>query len=230
VVTGFIAPVEAWLNFNHAWQTALDKPPAIKVLKARLGMHESYPERVAEFVSVIRDHVSFRTRIAIPHKHYAKLFKGKVDRRFDNPFWVPTYSAIMVTLRFLAGRGVTDKVNFIFDNAKTSEKKLIRSSWDFYKTYAARETKHLIGDEPDFRADEDVLPLQAADLYAWHARQYALALSRGNAYEHPVWTSLNSVPGTERDWNATDLKGVFDVIPRTSEQRTSILRVLRAGS
>jgi hypothetical protein len=98
------------------------------------------------FVKVIRGHVSFRTRITIPHKHYIKTFKGKVDKRFDNPFWVPTYSAIMVTLRFLAIRGITEKVNFIFDNAKTKEKKLIRSGWDFYKTFAARETKPLIGD------------------------------------------------------------------------------------
>jgi uncharacterized protein DUF3800 len=218
VVAGFIAPVEAWLKFGHIWQAELDRPPPIRVLKARLGMHDSYPERIDEFVKVIRGHVSFRTRITIPHRHYIKTFKGKVDKRFDNPFWVPTYSAIMVTLRFLAVRGITEKVNFIFDNAKTKEKKLIRSGWDFYKTFAAREIKPLIGDEPDFRADDTVLPLQAADMYAWHARQHALALSRGDTYKHPVWTALNSIPGAERDWSATDLKGVFDMIPRSREQ------------
>ena len=41
VVAGFVASVEAWLEFSHAWQAVLGKPPPIKVLKARMGMHET---------------------------------------------------------------------------------------------------------------------------------------------------------------------------------------------
>lgn len=240
VVAGFVASVETWLAFSKEWRAVLDVEPRIEYFKAREAAHKSgqfanwseidRDRRVDTFLNVILSHRLVPTKIAVPHKHYARVFKGRVDKRFDNPFWLPTYSAILVTLRFLASRGVDDKVNFIFDQVKPREKKLILSAWDFYRGYAARETKHLIGSEPQFDDDVTVMPLQAADLHAWHARQFSVARAQGHSYEHHVWRSLLSMGGAEREWTAQDLKGVFDIIPRTPRDMALTLRHLSRGA
>jgi len=240
VVAGFVASAETWLAFSEDWQAALDADPRLEYLKAREAMHKSgqfagwsdgdRDRRIDAFLSVIHGHQLVPTRIAVPHKHYARIFKGKVHKKFDNPFWLPTYSVIMVTLRFLASREIDDKVDFVFDQVKPREEKLILSGWNFYRQYAARETKHLIGREPQFDDDRRALPLQAADLHAWHARQFSVACSRGHSYEHPAWRSLLSMGGAEREWTAADLKGVFDVIPRTLMDRQLTLKHLSRGA
>lgn len=243
VLAGFLGRVESWLAFGHAWQAVLDERPALAYFKSREAAYrieqfrgwsvDDVNARVAKFVSVILN-PEFRlrrTRIAIPIKHYQRIFRGKVDRRLDNPFFLPHYSMIQRTLRYLAiERREKDKINFIFDEASNREKRLIRMAWDFFTTYAAKDTKPLIGDEPDFRNDKDMLPLQAADLYARHARKYFDARFKGDDYDDPVWTALDAMEGTERDWTAADFKGVFDTIPRTPEQRRAIFDHLKKGA
>ncbi len=244
VAAGFVAPEENWLPFAADWQTVLDGPPKLAYFKTKeaMGMggppfeqfrgwtREQADERVDQFLELIHQHKLLPCRVFIPHRHYKQIFKGKVNRRFDNPFFVPTYSIIQVTLRYLAYQGITDKVEFVFDKTTNREKKLIRRAWDLFTEYAARETKPLWGNEPSFRDDKEVLPLQVADLHAWHAREFALARSHGDEYDHPVWKSICSVSAAEREWDATDLRGVYDMIPRSRAQWSGMIRHLKRGS
>lgn len=239
VCAGFVAPVETWLVFARDWQIVLDLEPSLAYFKAREAAHKMQQFRgwsdtdrdirLDAFWEVIRSHKVTPIRISIPQKHYARIFKGKLSRKFDNPFWVPTYSIVMVTLGFLMNRRATDKVDFVFDSVLPKEEKFMRSGWEFYSHYAVRGTKPLIGNAPEFRSEKEVLPLQAADLHAWHARQQSVASSRGNTYENPHWNLLRSLGGAEREWNAADLKGVFDMVPRTAEGRRAVQDKLRRG-
>jgi hypothetical protein len=217
IMAGFLTTVEKWLHFNHAWQAALDQPPKLEYLKTRAAMaripygpfrgwgREQCEERIDRLVSVIEDHSLIRIRIAVPRKHYDCIFRGKIAPSMDYPHFLPTYSVIMETNRFLSFGGIREKVNFVFDEESPREQRPIHSAWEFYARFAPTHARPLIGNPPDFGDDKEVLPLQAADLYAWHARQYGESRARGNEYDHPVWHTLSSLTGIEREWNATDL-------------------------
>jgi Protein of unknown function (DUF3800) len=241
VLAGFLAKTESWLAFGHAWKAVLDLPPAISYFKSReaafrIGQFRGWSvddvgTRINQLVALITDETFGirRVCISVPIKHYTRIFKGRVDKRFDNPFFLPHYSLIQQTLRYLAieRHETTDKVNFIFDEATNREKRLIRASWEYFETYGARDTRSLYGDEPDFKSDKDVLPLQAADLYARHARLFYDARAKGNTYSHSVWGALNAMEGTDREWTAVDLKNVFDMIPRDHDRLRTTLEYLK---
>jgi len=199
VAAGFIASVETWLEFSRDWQIVRDEPPALAYFKTKeaMGMggspfeqfrgwtREEADHRIDKFAALIDKHKLIPTRVFIPHRHHERVFKGRVSREFDNPFFLPSYSIIQVTLRNLAARGIKEKVDFIFDRTTRKEKKLILKAWDFFREYAARQTKPLMGNEPDFRDSKEVLPLQVADLHAWHARKYAEMRARGREGHEP---------------------------------------------
>src|SRR5229473_2641957 len=129
VAAGFAAPEETWLAFARDWQVVLDGPPKLLYFKTKEAMGMGGPPfeqfrgwtraetdaRIDEFARLIHKHSLLPCRVFIPHRHYKQIFRGRASREFDNPFYLPTYSIIQVTLRFLAGRAITEKVDFIFD-------------------------------------------------------------------------------------------------------------------
>jgi len=250
VMAGFVAPVENWLDFNHAWQTVLDAPRTLDYLHTRKGMHpvpsgpfkgwtrEECDAKIYQLIGVIHSFGFLSVRISIPHKHYGTAFKGtfptKRGKRLDNPFYLPVYSTIMVTLRALAQNGIVDKVNFTFDNETAQEQKLILDAWHGYKdaldlsipTFPEyRIIRQMVGDPPDFRSDKDVLPLQAADLFAWHVRKNSEYRERGEDYTHLAWQSLSAIEGPHRDWKSGDLTGVaLEAIEITDAIKTKAVK------
>ena len=63
-----------------------------------------------------------------------------------------------------------EKVDFIFDDR--TEKKAIIETWDLYMQARPPETRDLYGAAPRFEKDEEFLPLQAADFWAWWVREW----------------------------------------------------------
>jgi hypothetical protein len=69
----------------------------------------------------------------------------------------------------------------VFD--EESEKNNVLDGWDLLKLGASPDAKKLLGDVPAFRNDKTVLPLQAADLFAYWVRKWELDLMAGNPDE-----------------------------------------------
>ena len=65
-----------------------------------------------------------------------------------------------------------EKIDFFFDNQ--SEKKAIISSWENYVLERPDETRKYYGATPRFEDDEEFLPLQAADFWAWWVRKWCV--------------------------------------------------------
>jgi hypothetical protein len=83
-------------------------------------------------------------------------------------------------------------------------------AWHFWKAHEPMEARNtMFGDPPVFRDDKWMLPLQAADLYAWHARKERELASEGKEYQHPGWKRLLArVKGVTRHWTALQLEDV----------------------
>jgi hypothetical protein len=67
---------------------------------------------------------------------------------------------------------LAEPIDFIFDAESESGK--IHAAWGDYKNSQSPEIQKMIGDEPVYKDDKKVMPLQAADLYAWWVRRWQL--------------------------------------------------------
>ena len=89
-----------------------------------------------------------------------------------NPYYFAFRSIINVLAQNQTKLGMTEPVDFIFD--EESEKKYTLQYWDNMKIYVLPEVRKLMGNIPIYRKDEEAKPLQAADLFAWWARKWVL--------------------------------------------------------
>ena len=67
--------------------------------------------------------------------------------------------------------GLTGPVDFIFDERPEEEKNTIRDVWVPYLGSVPRGVRSVTGRPPEFADDREVLPLQAADMWAWSCRR-----------------------------------------------------------
>ena len=92
---------------------------------------------------------------------------------FDNPY-VTAFRAIFdFTAQGQHELGITEPIDFIFDQRGEKEQVGDPVS-EVFKTMCDPAIRDRVGNEPRFERDEDFLPLQAADLLAWHVRKHWL--------------------------------------------------------
>lgn len=63
-----------------------------------------------------------------------------------------------------------EKIDFYFDNQ--SEKRVIIAMWEKYISTRSDDARQHYGATPRFENDEEFLPLQAADFWAWWVRKW----------------------------------------------------------
>jgi hypothetical protein len=191
VLAGYIASVEAWADFSKEWEKLL--PTALRNRtngRHRFKMSEMarYMDRVPAFYRVIEEHAIFglACKINIADLRRATERIWVEDRHIEWGFFNSPY---LSTFRFLlynfhnarvmqSGEyyeifqrfvPASQKIDFYFDNQ--SSKQAILSVWDAFVATRADHVRELYGATPRFEDDEDFLPLQAADFWAWWVRR-----------------------------------------------------------
>jgi hypothetical protein len=217
VLAGFVISVESGLELSTQWRSILDNGPrpleyfkTFEAMNLRMQFIDwTEPERdecIDKLVSIILQRVLFRIRVTIPSKHFKSVIMRQLARDLNTPYFLAVYGIIGEMWRYEAEHGMHESVDFIFDEENKKHKKLVRKGWEKAKEFMPFEQGRLLGEEPVWRDDKRFLPLQAADLYAWHARQAAALLRRrGETYTHPVWQTLSKIKAIERDWTRTDM-------------------------
>jgi len=224
VIAGFLSTTNRWQIVSQEWKElrniagldyfkmkeAMDPGARAKQPGQYYGWpREEIDELVDLFTELIWRRVSIRIRITIPNRSYEGIFKGKISPQVDFPYWLAHVSAMLETTRLLALVSINEKVDFIFDTASKREQYFVLNAWHFWKANEwLSERKVLFGDPPIFGDDKIILPLQAADLYAWHARKERQVLSEGGVYDDLGWRALNDniKIKAERDWTENDLE------------------------
>jgi uncharacterized protein DUF3800 len=151
-------------------------------------------ERLPAFYRVIEKYVvtsiSCRINLADFERAHARAMEWALARNWEpdfaswkNPFF---YTFRCLIDHFHGGREkmealvpLTEKVEFIFDNQ--GEKAAILAAWDDYIALRDGAVRGYYGTHPRFEDDQDFLPLQAADLWAWWVREW---------YEHDQQSAL----------------------------------------
>jgi uncharacterized protein DUF3800 len=191
-LAGFLSTVERWAAFSNEWDSALRLLPTLDYFKmteaARLqeqfsrkkGWDETKrDDRLVTLIRIINKYAMLRVSVSIRHDLFEKYMRRvpAVERNLgtDSPYLLLFTQMISVALLFADQRGVKDPIDFIFDKQDGFEQEAHRQ-WPLYElalqTSPRGDLTKLLGDGPFFLDEKQRLPLQAADLYVWQARNH----------------------------------------------------------
>jgi len=195
------------MPFVDAWQDVLDQHPKIEYFKMKEAHHcngqfarfstGQRDKKVQGLLSVILNHRPTTLQSAIPYDAYEVAFKGRIAKGTDYPYFLAYYEVIGVWLRYQYANGPhNQKVDFIFDEQK-KEGDFAQSAWTFAAYAIPKQVKPFLGGRPVQRNEKTFIPLQAADMMAWHARRYYSERTHGRESVDPIWKALRSLPCAE---------------------------------
>lgn len=180
VLAGYIAPAEKWAQFSDEWQAELDRPPNRLAVFKMKDQAKRHPRRAERFYRVIERHVTMAVSVSVCIPDLREVvdeahWPPQLDNveQLKNPYF---YAFQMMMSGFgdnQESAGIREPVNFIFDDQ--TEREVIYKNWAGLKASLTGDAARLLGDDPVFEDDEKALPLQAADLWAWWIRHWAVS-------------------------------------------------------
>ena len=137
----------------------------------------------------------------MPRAEYKLSFAGS-GGDIDFPYYLSFYGLISQVLEHYAKKGISAKINFIFDDERA---KSIGSSHigKHSKARLRSARRDSIQDRPRFKNDESQVPLQAADMAAWWTQRKARTEQAGGKQIAMPWGS--SLVQIVREWTAEGL-------------------------
>lgn len=237
VLAGYISSVEKWESFSDDWSGVL-KPATGKHLEV-LKMADVYrnrlrgsryygwddderDERLKSFIKVINKHSMHGIVSVIPYEPYLRLMKGKFKTlALDRPYFLSFFGVMTQLFNVTQKLKLDNRVDFIFDTQDSENIPLLMAEYDRFISMAPPEIKALSGGYPAFKKDEDILPLQAADMLAWHARKYYFDLYRGkDPTKEPSNVYLAHMLMPKHDvidiWDEARIKEAADILLQSS--------------
>ncbi|HUZ71792.1 MAG TPA: DUF3800 domain-containing protein [Stellaceae bacterium] len=169
IFAGYLAPVETWLRFSNDW----DKLHAASSRPFKMKNYAKRMDRALLHYRAIERAGLVGIGCAIPLAPLRKVVKElNVDPMWTNPYYLAWRIVITATLQGAEMLGSREPIQFVFDDQ--SDKNQVLAQWDHVYASASPSIRKRIRGAPDFRKDDDVVALQAADLIAWWARKQYL--------------------------------------------------------
>jgi hypothetical protein len=233
VLAGFIANAALdWPQFEREWAAALAKAPALTYFKMNechalqgqfLGWkRDERDKRLAELVSIIKAHVKAAIFAIVPRDEFVAAMPKSKLRFFRTPYALAYYTLISTTLKSLQSLGIKEAVDFIFDEQlRLSDD--VHAQWgEITQAIARSKLAPHLGSDPMHRNDKTCLPLQAADLLAWHIRRWHDADAKGQAFESDALTELRRIPR----WGSVNSKASIEAMIAEGRMRQRIMHEL----
>lgn len=179
-MAGYINSVDAWSAFAEHWQRELNNAPSVAYLrmveaKALRGQFRGWQaierdKKLERLAALIRLFMPESFHFSVDRKDFDNLIAPNVARGIGSPHYVGVFAIVAMVTRYLAKRGVEAKVDFIFDQQSGVDAD-IAIFFEYMTKNIPKEARKLISGIPIFRDDKDMVPLQAADMLAWHLRR-----------------------------------------------------------
>lgn len=192
-LAGYINTVEMWEAFSTVWDAALKAHPPIEYLKmteaeALRGefagwSREDRDKKVLLLAEVIRISAPHFFFCRVSRKDYVEILAPHAPYNLKSPYFAAWWGVIDTVARYCQNDGNNLPVDFVFDEqGGTGDDAVLFYRWQ--KDNLEPALRAVLGATPIFRDDKRVLPLQAADMLAWHLRRHH---ERSGDEERPVY-------------------------------------------
>ncbi len=220
VLAGYLSDVEQWKLFSDSWDIELRTEPKISHFKmaqahSKRGPfwgwdNEARENKVAKLAKIVNQHAIGGIASIVSNKAYREEAKGCLPDTIDHPYWLCFEQIVMEAIRVYGHELNGGKINFVFDSQGEGYERrggLVHAGWREVLTRTPYE--HLLG-SITFASDLDVLPLQAADLLAWHIRRRGDRAIQKSPENRPADELLGEIPIRVFDWKPSDIRGYVE--------------------
>jgi hypothetical protein len=229
VLAGFVTTHQRWAEFSDEWQAALDEPPKLayfkmaeaESLRKQFSMKRGWDiqkrdARVLKLATIIPKYAIVRVHASVLHASFKKWIKSirnpSRNSPQDSPYFILLHSLVQ-TISILRIRSFNkDPCDLIFDEQGSLGQDAIFYWENLRKNPAASAAKTAdlfagyAENPPIFRDEKALLPLQAADLYAWQLRRKFVEKDR--APTRPALLALEEIVDLGTDWSDDTIRDI----------------------
>jgi hypothetical protein len=199
VLGGYAATAESWAAFSKEWEELL--PSALRggprnIHRFKMKEMARRLDRVPPFYRVIEKHVLLGISCKIDagdlQRARNRIWSDNVSLfwgSFSDVYWMSVSGLLGMFHEFRLSSPAMEKllpldqkVDFYFD--KQSDSGELIDQWDTFNENQPQAIRELYGEVPRFKDDEEFLPLQAADFWAWWVRS---GYENGNLSRYEAW-------------------------------------------
>ena len=179
-LAGYVSTAKNWAQFSDLWAAALAAAPSISYLKMseanalqgefRGWSGEERDRKVRRLANIIRQLRPLSIHASISRVRVDDLLKPVMPYVLSSPYAL-CFSAIMMPIAAEQARLKTNvPIDFIFDDQEGLGEEA-RTVYRLMREAQPEPIKTALSIDPLFRDDKFVMPLQAADMLAWHVRR-----------------------------------------------------------
>ena len=175
VVAGFMARADKWIDFSKQWRSLLDREPSIAVMhcadayaqSGEFGTGWTVPlirQRLYECAELIPRFAALRVQACVKRSDFDYFIKGIApDPELNDPYFFCFYK---ILAEIAKSHAVMDAcIETIFDEQGAIGTRSLMH-WDYLRSLYPNEFIQF--ERPTFKSDRQTMPLQAADMYAYH--------------------------------------------------------------
>ncbi len=206
LLSALVHTVPAWEKFSNDWETTLKAKPSIKHFHMREGRQLAgnfkgwktidRDLKIISLAEVILRHEPHLISCWLSTEDYNATIRQVAPSDLRHVFSLVFQAILHTVAEYQLQRRITIPADFVFDEeGDIGNEALIW--YPAIKGSAPPQVRALMGATPVFRNDEEVLPLQAADLVAWHKRRKKEI--PGLDSETAASQRVDELPGGERE-------------------------------
>lgn len=186
VLAGYCACEETWSKFSSDWSEYLQLLgiKAFKMSDLSQSHDEMRWELCGHLYRIIERHLCSAFAVAIeiaPLRRVVEELNMPVE--YSNPYLLAFRALLEGVAKSQGQMGILEPIDFVFD--ERAEKAGVLSGFAILQDRKDLEYAHRFGAPPRFERDDDLAPLQAADMLAWIVRRNWER--RGTITERGVW-------------------------------------------
>jgi hypothetical protein len=199
-IAGWIATPEVWQEVSSQWQTMLGEHPRLSFwhTKEALSLRGEFKDkenwnrvnrdaRVAKALQIATTNDILGYASVILANDYREVL-GQLDKKLGWHFYRILASTLISDLaKYLVEKNRARRFEATFDENQ-AHSAAMTDGWKEFVDSAPIEIRHLLPHEPLFADDKTVIPLQIADLLAWHLRR-SIAADQSGKVDGLPWPS-----------------------------------------
>ena len=219
VLAGYLMPEPWWEDFAEKWYAQLQRDYRIGYCRMAdahagegefAGMDSIFRQRkVKDLALVVRECSPLAISAQMSWKDYSVAVTGKVPGILENPYAVLFFDLLsgvshLQAMVYKVTKSHYPPIEFVFDVQNEAEAKCAEWYRELRKI-VPEPHRSIIANTPSFKDDRNLVPLQAADMLAWHLRRKACL---PNEDRSEILDMLNPVGVWEHEIQLRDLKAI----------------------